>query len=286
MRPMTFAKRLNTESVVVFTCIFIILILVIFAFFGDLIVPHSPTHGVLLDRLQPPFWQEGGSMKYPLGTDSVGRCILSRIISGVKYSLGISIVSIVISALIGVPMGLISGFFGAGVDAVVMRLVDLGMAFPMIILGLLLSIALGASVSTLLIVLVFCQWSRFARQVRAEVLSLKETEFVALARVAGCSSARIISRHLLPNVTNTVLVLMTLQVSWTILVVASLSFLGAGIPPPQPGWGLMVADGREYLSTAPWVSMMPGLAIMITVLSFNTVGDWIRDRLDPRLQQL
>lgn len=278
--------NLNMERVVVFISIVIIFILVILAFFGDLIVPHSPTRGVLLDRLQPPFCQEGGSMVYPLGTDSVGRCILSRIISGVKYSLGISIVSIIISALIGVPLGLISAFFGGGVDAVVMRLVDVGMAFPMIILGLLLGMALGPSVSTLLIVLIFCQWSRFARQVRAEALSLKETDFVAQARVAGCPAARIITRHLLPNVMNTVMVLMTLQVSWAILVESSLSFLGVGIPPPTPGWGLMVADGREYIATAWWVSLIPGLAIMITCLAFNMVGDWVRDRLDPRLRQL
>ena len=225
-------------------------------------------------------------MKYPLGTDSVGRCMLSRLISGTKYSMGISILSIVISALIGVTVGLLSGFLGGLVEAVLMRLVDLLIAFPIIILGLLLGLALGPSVSTLIIVLVIVQWSRFARQIRGEALSLKEADFVQQARVTGCSTARIILRHLLPNVMNTILVLMTLQVGWAIVVESSLSFLGAGIPPPTPGWGLMVSNGREYIATAWWASLLPGAAIMITVLAFNTVGDWMRDRLDPRLRQL
>jgi peptide/nickel transport system permease protein len=274
------------ERFAVSISIFFIAILVILAFLGDLLVPHSPTEGTIQDRLQPPFWQEGGSMKYPLGTDSVGRCVLSRIMSGAKYSLGISIVSIFVSALIGVSLGLISGFVGGPVGLSVMRVVDLVIAFPMIVLGLLLGITLGPSFSTLTIVLVLAQWARFARQVYGEAISLKETEFVAYARISGCSIVRIVLRHLLPNVTNTVLVLMTLQVGWAIIAESALSFLGAGIPPPKPGWGLMVADGREYITKAWWVSLIPGTAIMITVMAFNTIGDWIRDRLDPRLRQL
>lgn len=280
------AKRLEIQKMVLFFAFFIIVILIILAFFGDLIVLHSPIRGDLRASLQSPFWLKGGTMTYPLGTDSVGRCILSRIMSGAKYSLGVSAVSIIISALIGVTLGLVSGFLVGLVDTVIMRIVDLAVAFPMIILGLILALTRGASISTLIIALVIVQWARFARQVRGEALSLRETEFVAQARVAGCSGARIIWRHLFPNITSTVLVLMTLQVGWSIIAMSSLSFLGAGIPSPKPGWGLMVAEGREYIATAWWISLMPATAILLTVLSFNIVGDWIRDRLDPRLRQL
>jgi peptide/nickel transport system permease protein len=280
------AKQFNMENITVFISIFIIFTLIILVFFGDLITPHSPTHSIVQDRLKPPFWQEGGSLKYPLGTDSVGRCLLSRIIAGTKYSLGVSVISILISGLIGVLIGMVSGFYGGLVDGVIMRMVDFIVAFPIIVLGLLVAMSFGSSVVTLISVMVIVQWARFARQVRGEVLSIKETDFVAQARVAGCSSSRIIFRHLFPNVTNTVLVLATLQVAWAILVEASLSFLGAGLPPPIPEWGLMVADGMEYITRAWWVSLIPGMAIMMSVLAFNIMGDWIRDRLDPKLRQI
>jgi peptide/nickel transport system permease protein len=279
-------KRLNAEKAAVLASLFIICILSTFVFLGDLIVPNSPTQANLQDRLKPPAWQGGGIMKYPLGTDSLGRCILSRIISGTKYTLGIAIISILISAFIGVTGGLVSGFAGGFVDTAIMRFVDLSLAFPILVLGMLLAVTLGPSVSTLIIILVIIQWARFARQVRGEALSLKETDFVAQARVAGCSSVRIVFRHLLPNVMNTVLVLMTLQVGWAILMESGLSFLGAGMPPPKPGWGLMVANGMEYVATAWWVSLVPGFAIMVAVLAFNTLGDSLRDWLDPRLRQL
>jgi len=279
-------KRINIEGLTIFTALSIVVILLFLALFGDLIVPHDPTECVLQARLLPPFWLKGGSMKYALGTDPVGRDLLSRTIVGAKYSLGVSIVAVILSALIGVTVGMVSGFVGGIVDAIIMRFADLAIAFPMIILGLLMGITLGPSVPTLITVLVIVQWARFARQVRGEVLSIKETDFVAQARVAGCSTARMILRHIFPNVTNTLLVLMTLQVGWSIIVESSLSFLGAGIPPPTPGWGLMVAYGRDYLISAWWVSLVPGTAIMITILAFNTIGDWVRDRLDPRLRQL
>jgi peptide/nickel transport system permease protein len=167
-----------------------------------------------------------------------------------------------------------------------MLLSDLFIAFPVMLLGLLMAITVGASFLTLVVTLVIIQWPRFARQIRGEVLALREAEFVAQARLAGAPTFKIILRHLLPNVMNTVLVLMTLQVGWAIIIESSLSFLGAGIPQPAPAWGSMVADGREYLQKAWWVSLVPGLAILITVLCFNTIGDWIRDRLDPKLKVL
>jgi len=276
----------RAQAISVWFSLGVIVILTFFALFGDFIVPNSPIHGTLMDRLKPPLWAPGGTSKYPLGTDAVGRCILSRIISGTKYALGVSVISILISTAIGVTFGLMSGYFGGIADTIVMRLVDLLISFPMILLGLLAAITLGQSAFTLTSVLVVAQVARFARQVRGEALALREADFVAIAHVAGCSSTHIIIRHLLPNVMNTVLVLMTLQVGWAILVESSLSFLGAGIPPPAPAWGLMVADGRDYITRAWWVSLLPGIAIMVTILAFNTLGDWIRDKYDPRLRQL
>jgi peptide/nickel transport system permease protein len=280
------AGGFNMERVAIYLSMSIIVVLTILVFLGDSIAPHSPTEGIIQDRLLPPVWQNGGSKKYLLGTDSLGRCILSRTMSGAKYSLVISVVSVVLSAVIGVSAGLISGFLGGVAGSVIMGVVDLLLAFPTLVLGLLLGITLGPSMSTMIIVMVIAQWARFTRQVHGEVLSLKESDFVAYAHMCGCSSARIILRYLLPNVMNTVLVFMSLQVGWTIIFESSLSFLGAGIPPPLPGWGLMVADGREYITRAWWVSLIPGGAIMITILAFNTMGDWVRDRLDPHLRQL
>lgn len=279
-------RRLDANTVQVFVCMVIVGILVCFALFGSYIAPYPYDHSNLTKRLLPPFWVKGGTMAFPLGTDSLGRDILSRIILGTKYSLGVAVISIVISTLIGVGIGLLSGYSRGIADSVLMGVSDLFIAFPVMLLGLLLAIFMGAKFLTLVVTLTIIQWGRFARQIRGEALALRETEFVAQARLAGASTAKIVLRHLLPNVMNTVLVLMTLQVGWAIIMESSLSFLGAGIPPPTPAWGSMVANGREYLSTAWWVSLVPGLAILVTVLSFNTIGDWIRDRLDPKLRQL
>lgn len=283
---MRLASGSRVESAMVIAAFTIAAIVFALALFGDFLVPNPPAQASLLERLKPPAWLDGGSWTYPLGTDSLGRCILSRIMSGAKYAIGISVLSIILSAILGVALGLVSGYFGGWLDAVIMRLVDLTLAFPLLLLGLMVAMTLGQSSLTLLTVLVFVQTGRFARQIRGEALLLQGTDFVALARIADCSTARILWRHLLPNVTNTVLVLMTLQVGWAIVVESSLSFLGAGIPSPAPGWGLMVADGRDYLERAWWVSGLPGAAIMLTVLAFNTIGDWLRDRLDPRLRQM
>jgi len=277
-------SRIQKSAVII--SLIIVVGLLTMAFFGDFIVPNSPIRGQLLDRLKPPVWMKGGTWNYPLGTDSIGRCILSRIISGTKYALGISLVAIIISAVLGVTLGLLSGYMGGVIDAAIMRLVDLTLSFPLLLLGLLMAMTLGQSPLTLIAVMVFVQTGRFARLIRGETLKLKEADFIALAKIAGSSNIRILYRHMFPNVVNTLLVLMTLQVGWAIVVESSLSFLGAGIPPPAPGWGLMVADGREYIATAWWVSLLPGVAIMLTVLAFNTIGDWMRDRFDPRLRQL
>lgn len=264
----------------------LVLLLVIPGLFAEWISPHDPIRGSLALRLKPPMWEKGGSMTYPLGTDKVGRDVLSRIIHGARVSLRVSLEAIVVSGVIGTSLGLISGYFGGRVDAFIMRMVDISLGLPIILVALVFVAALGPSFSTVIAVISILLWARYARQVRGETLSIKERDFVARARVAGASHFRIMFRYLLPNVVNTLIVLATLQVGFVILLESSLSFLGAGIPRPTPAWGLMVADGRELIVTAWWISMFPGLAIMLTVLSLNLVGDWLRDHLDPKLKNV
>ena len=264
----------------------LVFLLVIPGIFAEWIAPHDPIKGSLALRLKPPMWEKGGSITYPLGTDKVGRDVLSRIIYGARVSLRVSIEGIVVSGFIGTALGLISGYFGGRVDALIMRLVDISISLPIILVALVFVAALGPSFSTVIAVITILLWARYARQVRGEVLSIKERDFIARARVAGASHFRIMFRYLLPNVVNTLIVLATLQVGFVIIFESSLSFLGAGIPRPTPAWGLMVADGRELIVTAWWISMFPGIAIMLTVLSFNLVGDWLRDHLDPKLKNI
>jgi len=264
----------------------LVFLLVIPGLFAEWIAPHDPIKGSLALRLKPPMWEKGGSITYPLGTDKVGRDVLSRIIYGARVSLRVSIEGIVVSGFIGTALGLISGYFGGRVDALIMRLVDISLGLPIILVALVFVAALGPSFSTVIAVITILLWARYARQVRGEVLSIKERDFIARARVAGASHFRIMFRYLLPNVVNTLIVLATLQVGFVIIFESSLSFLGAGIPRPTPAWGLMVADGRELIVTAWWISMFPGIAIMLTVLSFNLVGDWLRDHLDPKLKNI
>ena len=264
----------------------LVFLLVIPGIFAEWIAPHDPIKGSLALRLKPPMWEKGGSITYPLGTDKVGRDVLSRIIYGARVSLRVSLEGIVVSGFIGTALGLIAGYFGGRVDALIMRLVDISLGLPIILVALVFVAALGPSFSTVIAVITILLWARYARQVRGETLSIKERDFVARARVAGASHFRIMFRYLLPNVVNTLIVLATLQVGFVIIFESSLSFLGAGIPRPTPAWGLMVADGRELIVTAWWISMFPGLAIMLTVLSFNLVGDWLRDHLDPKLKNI
>ena len=221
-----------------------------------------------------------------MGTDKLGRDMLSRIIYGARISLTIAAISIVCGGLVGTTLGLIAGYWGGLWDHVIMRLVDIKISIPSILLALILAAAMGPSYFTVIIVVALTLWTRYARLVRGEVLSLRHQDFVAKARVAGATTPRIILRHLLPNVVNTIIVLATLEVGVVIILEASLSFLGAGIPPPNPAWGLMVADGRALVINAWWLSFFPGLAILLTVLSMNLLGDWLRDRLDPKLRNV
>ena len=230
--------------------------------------------------------RDGGNSKYLLGTDDLGRDILSRMIYGARISLIIAAVTLGIGGAIGTGLGLIAGYFGGLIDELVMRIVDIFLALPLVLVALVLVVAVGQSFFITTVVLVLFIWVRFARQIRGEVLQLKTMDYVALAKVAGASTPRILFVHLFPGVVNTLIVVATLQVSIVILVESTLSFLGAGVPPPTPAWGSMVADGRDFLNDAWWISTMPGVAILLTVLSLNLFGDWLRDRLDPKLRQL
>jgi peptide/nickel transport system permease protein len=262
----------------------LVFFLLIPAIFAPLVAPHDPLKGSLSKRLKPPVWAEGGSIEYPLGTDKMGRDLLSRMIYGARISLLVSFMAVFVGGSMGTTLGLISGYFGGKIDALIMRLVDITLSLPTILLALVLVSALGPSFGTVITVIALIIWARYARQARAETLTVKEQDFVARARVAGASHLRIMLRYIFPNIVNTLVVLATLQVGAIILLESTLSFLGVGIPRPTPAWGVMVADGRELIVTAWWVSMFPGIGIMLTVLSLNLFGDWLRDHLDPKLK--
>ena len=264
----------------------VILVVVFTATFAPLLTPYSTSKPSLGDRLTPPAWQEGGSWSHPLGTDALGRDLVTRLMYGGRVSLMVALFTLAIGGGIGTAIGLVSGYFGGRVDAVLMRSADSTLAFPIILFAILLVVAVGPNLANVVIAIALVLWARYARVIRGEVLALKERDFIARAKVAGCSHLRILLFHLFPNTVNTLLVLLTLQVGWVIIVEASLSFLGAGIPPPTPAWGSMVSDGREYVDTAWWVSAIPGIAIMLTVVAFNLFGDWLRDTLDPKLRQV
>ncbi|WP_227270476.1 ABC transporter permease [Roseobacter weihaiensis] len=260
-------------------------VLVIPALFADLIAPHDPFKAYLRNRLQPPLFF-GGTTEFILGTDRLGRDILSRIMHGARYALVISLVGIILGAIVGTVLGLIAGYVRGVVDALIMRVVDITFALPSILLALALASVSGPSFQLVILVVVFVIWGFFARQVRAETLILRERDFVARARVAGASDIRILRKYILPNIINTIVVLATLQIGVVIVLEATLSFLGIGIPRPIPAWGLLVADGRQLIVSSWWISFFPGMAILLTVLSVNMLGDSLRDWLDPKLRQV
>ena len=264
----------------------IIFIFIFLAIFGEALAPYPPNSVSLRERFLPPAWQSGGKTDHLLGTDNLGRDMLSRIMAGARVSSIVALLAITLGGFVGAALGIISGYYGKRVDAIVMRVVDATLAFPIILLAILLCMILGPSLQNVVISLGIVLWARFARVIRGEVLSLKERDFVALARVAGSSGLRIMARHIFPNIWNTLLVMLTLQVGWVIIVEASLSFLGAGIPGPSPVWGSMISKGREYITTAWWIPFLPGLAVSLVCLSFNMFGDWLREVLDPKLRQV
>jgi peptide/nickel transport system permease protein len=248
------------------------------------IAPWDPARQMLMKRLRPPMWQERGLREHPLGTDHLGRDILSRILYGGRISLGVGLTAVSLSALIGVTLGLLAGFFGGRADALIMRVVDVFLAIPYILLAMGVVFALGPSLLNVILVMGATRWVQFARIVRADVLSIREREFVAGARARGNRALRLLVRHVLPNALTPIIVVATLELAFMIIYESALSFLGLGVQPPTPTWGWMLSDGRNYVATAWWLATFPGLAIMLTVLAVNLLGDWLRDTLDPRLK--
>lgn len=247
---------------------------------APLLAPHSPDAADLGARLLPPVWLHGGTA-YPLGTDAIGRDLLSRIIYGARVSLEVGVLSVAVSGMAGTCLGLLAGYYGGGWGELVMRAADLQLSFPFILFAIVVIAVLGPALSRIVLVLAVTQWASYARLVRSETLAVRETDYIQAARAIGLADRRIIWRHVLPNALGAVSVLATLSVANNILLEAALTFLGLGVDPSIPSWGGMLADSRNYIQTAWWDSTFPGLAIMLTVMGFNLVGDWLRDRLTP-----
>jgi peptide/nickel transport system permease protein len=262
-------------------------IIAFMAIFANVLAPHNPEVGSLTARFHPPVWQQGGTAEHLLGTDQLGRDVLSRLIFGARVSMVVGFTAVIFAGVIGTVLGILAGYLGGWVDQVIMRITDAWLALPALTFAIFLAAIVGPSMWNIVIILGLVYWTRYARVVRGEVLSLKEREFVRLAIVAGCSKWVIMRRHILPNVVNSAIVLATLMLGVVIVTEASLSFLGVGVPPPQPAWGLMLSDGKQGLMVGYWwLTVMPGCCIMLMVLSANLLGDWLRVKLDPQLRQL
>jgi peptide/nickel transport system permease protein len=259
----------------------------IVAVLAEMLAPYDPEIGNLGARFRPPVWQAGGSAEYLLGTDHLGRDVLSRLIFGARVSMVVGFTAVVFAGVVGTALGIASGYMGGWVDQVIMRVTDTWLALPALTFAIFLAAIVGPSMWNIVIILGLVYWTRYARVIRGEVLSLKEREFVKLAIVAGCSKHTIMRRHILPNVINSAIVLGTLMLGVVIVTEAALSFLGVGVPPPKPAWGLMLADGRKGMMVGYWwLTVLPGICIMLMVLSANLLGDWLRVKLDPQLRQL
>src|SRR5579872_2153208 len=267
--------------------LFILAAITLVAIFANQLAPHNPEVGMLTARFKPPFWSAGGSTEYLLGTDQLGRDVLSRLIFGARISIVVGFTAVIFAGVIGTALGIISGYLGGWVDQVIMRITDTWLALPALTFAIFLAAIVGPSMWNIVIILGITYWTRYARVIRGEVLSLREREFVRLAIVAGCSKWSIMVHHILPNVINSAIVLASLMLGVVIIAEASLSFLGVGVPPPQPAWGLMLSDGKQGLMVGYWwLTVMPGCCIMLMVLSANLLGDWLRVKLDPQLRQL
>ena len=253
--------------------------------FAPALAPSDPVKNRLLDRLTPPMWAQGGSARHPLGTDTLGRDVLSRLLHGARISLTVGLAAVLVAGVVGVALGLVAGYRGGWADDLLMRLGDIQLAFPVLLLGVAVIAVLGASLTNMVLVLGASGWVTYARIARGETLSLKEREFVAAARALGAPARHVVTRHLLPNVLPPLMVVTTFSVARTIIAEASLSFLGLGLPPPTPSWGAMLDEGRNYITTGWWLALFPGLAILLLVLAINLCGDWLRDALDPRMEK-
>jgi peptide/nickel transport system permease protein len=273
-------KRLPWTPIVILATVMFVSI------FAPILTPHDPTNVNLPNRLLPPSWQAGGKPEYLFGTDSLGRDLLTRIFYGGRVSLQVAFYVLAVSGTIGLALGIVAGYVRGILGTLIMRTVDGLMAIPSLLIALVFAMSLGPSLQTVVFAIGILMWSRFTRVLYGEVLSVSRTNYVLQAKVAGCSDLRIMMVHILPNILNVFMILLSLNVGATIITEASLSFLGAGIPPPTPSWGQMISDGKDYLTTAWWISLLPGVAVALTVLAFNMLGDWLRDELDPRLRQL
>jgi len=261
--------------------------LLLLAIFANVLAPHDPEVGTLGDRFKPPAWVAGGADKYLLGTDHLGRDVLSRLIFGARVSVIVGFTAVIIAGVLGTTLGILAGYLGGWVDQVIMRVTDTWLALPALTFAIFLAAIVGPSEMNIVIILGAVYWTRYARVIRGEVLSIKQRDFVRLALVAGCSKWTIMRRHVLPNVLNSAVVLGTLMLGVVIVTEAALSFLGVGVPPPKPAWGLMLADGKKGLMAGYWwLTVLPGTCIMLMVLAANLLGDWLRVKLDPQLRQL
>ena len=256
------------------------------AIFAPVLTPYDPGEIDIINRLKPPGWHSPDGELHPLGTDTLGRDVLARLVYGARISLAVGLSAVLVAGTLGVFLGLLSGYFGGFLDDLIMRIGDIQLAFPFILLAISILAVLGPGVDKLIIVLGITGWVTYGRLARSQVIYLREMEFVDAARAVGVRQTRVMSRHILPNLWGVVIVIASFSVASTIIAEASLSFLGLGVPPNIPTWGGMLSENREYLEVAPWLVIFPGLAISLTVLGINVVGDWIRDYLDPRMKNL
>jgi len=263
----------------------ILMTVMLVALFANVIAPHNPEVGVLGDRFRPPAWQASGTIDHLLGTDHLGRDVLSRLIFGARISVIVGLTVVIVAGCLGTALGIISGYLGRWVDQIIMRITDAWLALPVLTFAIFLAAIVGPSVSNIIIILAAVYWTRYARVVRAEVLSVRERDFVRLAVVAGCSKWTIMRRHILPNVINSAIVLATLQLGQAIIAEATLSFLGVGVPPTRPSLGTLIRVGNDFLFSGQWwITVFPGVALVILVLSVNLLGDWLRDAINPKLR--
>jgi peptide/nickel transport system permease protein len=259
--------------------------IVLFGLFAPVFYTHDPVSMNPSLSLKPPYLF-GGEPGYFLGTDHLGRDIYSKIVAGARASLIAACAGVLLAGILGIFLGMVAGYFGGWIDEIIMRIVDIQMSIPVILLTILISAALGGGLLTVTICIGLVFWTQYARVIRGETLTIREREYIALARIAGCNPGRMLVKHILPNLVSTSTVVASLQLGRAIIIEASITFLGLGIQPPQTAWGLMMSEGRMYLSTAWWLPTFAGLAIVITVLGANLMGDWVRDRLDPKMRQL
>jgi peptide/nickel transport system permease protein len=262
-----------------------IALMVACAAFAPWLAPHDPIKSNLSRRLKPPAWMAEGSLAHPLGTDHLGRDVLSRVVYGARVSLLVGLVASLMGGVVGCTLGMLGGYFRGRADAVIAKVVDVQLAFPFLLFAITVIAVLGPSLRNLLVILAISGWVTYARVIRAQTLSLREQPFIESARSIGCHPAWILARHVLPNVASAVLVIVTLEMGRIVVLESTLSFLGLGVPPPTPSWGMALADGKEYLITAWWLATFPGLAIMLLVLCMNVLGDTVRDWLEPRMRQ-